>query len=119
MPRPIGAIDHLLTYVHDLEGAASLFRRMGFTLSLVSHIAPMGISNYLVLMRPVASGFANFIELMAVQDQTKLPAAMTKLLSGPEAIKSMVLGAADINAAHAAIAKQGFNASVPVHVKRE
>ena len=119
MPKPIGAIDHLLTYVHDLEGAASLFRRMGFTLSSVSHIDSMGISNYLVLMRPVASGFANFIELMAVQDQTKLPAAMTKLLSDPQAIKSMVLGASDIDAAHAAIAKQGFNASVPVHVKRE
>lgn len=119
MPKPIDAIDHLLTYVHDLEGAASLFRRMGFTLSSVSHIDSMGISNYLVLMRPVASGFANFIELMAVQDQAKLPAAMTELLSGPQAIKSMVLGAADVNAAHAAIAKQGFSASAPIHVKRE
>jgi hypothetical protein len=119
MPEPIGAIDHLLTYVHDLEGAASLFRRMGFTLSPVSHIAPMGISNYLVLMTPVKSGFANFIELMAVQDQAKLPAAMVRLLSGPQAIKSMVLGAADIDAAHAAIAKEGFNVSPPFHVRRE
>ncbi|ARQ01002.1 VOC family protein [Pseudorhodoplanes sinuspersici] len=119
MPKPIGAIDHLLTYVHELEGAASLFRRMGFTLSPVSHIAPMGISNHLVLMTPVANGFANFIELMAVQDQTKLPAPMAKILSGPQAVKSMVLGAADINTAHAAILKQGFEASPPVHVKRE
>jgi len=119
MPKPIGAIDHLLTYVHDLEAAASLFRRMGFTLSPISHIAPMGISNYLVLMRPVASGFANFIELMAVQDQTKLPAPMARLLTGQQAIKSMVLGSADIGAAHAAIEKQGFTAALPAHVKRE
>jgi hypothetical protein len=119
MPKPIGAIDHLLTYVHDLEGAASLFRRMGFTLSPVSHIAAMGISNYLVLMRPAVRGFANFIELMGVQDQTKLPAPMRALLSGPQAIKSMVLGAYDIQTAHNAIAGEGFNASSPVHVKRE
>ena len=119
MPKPIGAIDHLLTYVDDLEGAATLFRRMGFTLSPVSHIAAMGISNYLVLMTPVKSGFANFIELMGIQDRTKLPAQMRPLLSGPQAIKSMVLAASDIQTAHHAIAGEGFNVSSPVHVKRE
>jgi len=119
MPKPIGAIDHLLTYVHDLEEAASLFQRMGFTLSPISHIGAMGISNYLVLMTPLKSGYANFIELMAIQDAAKLPAPMMRLLSGRQAIKSMVLGAADIGAAHAAIADQGFAVSPPVHVKRE
>lgn len=50
MSKPIELIDHLLTYVHDLNAAASLFRRMGFTLSPVSNIEAMGISNHLVLM---------------------------------------------------------------------
>lgn len=119
MPRPIQAIDHLLTYVHDLDAAASLFRRMGFTLSPVSHIESMGIANHLVLMQPLSAGIANFIELMAAQDRGKLPPAMAELLSGREAIKSMVLATQDAAAAHAAIAHEGFAAAPPVHVRRE
>lgn len=117
--KTIHAIDHLLTYVHDLDAAASLFRRMGFTLSPVSHIEAMGISNYLIPMRPMTAGFANYIELMSARDRQKLPPAMAQILSGPEGIKSMVLGTRDAAAAQLAMRSRGFDAAAPIHVKRE
>jgi hypothetical protein len=117
--KPINEIDHLLTYVRDLDAAASLFTRMGFMLSPVSRIEEMGISNHLVLMNPLTPGSANFIELMASHNRSKLPPAMDRVLSDGEGVKSMVLGVSDARAAHAAMAKAGFASPPPVHVKRE
>ena len=117
--KAISEIDHLLTYVRDLDAAAALFRRMGFTLSPISRIEAMGISNHLVLMTPRTKGFANYIELMAAHDRTTLPPPMLRTLSGGEGIKSMVLGAADIDVAQKAIAAAGFDVAAPFHVKRE
>lgn len=115
----IREIDHLLTYVRDLDAAASAFRRMGFTLSPLSRIEAMGISNHLVLMRQGIPGFANYIELMSAHDRARLPPPMAKVLSGSEGIKSMVLGTEDAVAAQQAMVKHGFAAAPPVHVKRE
>lgn len=117
--KAIAEIDHLLTSVHNLEAAASLFRRMGFTLSPISRIEGMGISNHLVLMTPPTPGFANYIELMTAHDRSRLPPAMVRTLSGGEGIKSMVLGAPDIAAASVAIKQAGFEVKEPFHVKRE
>src|SRR5262245_51995349 len=97
--RPIAEIDHLLCHVRDLDAAASLFRRMGFTLSPVSRIETMGISNHLVLMRPRSPDSGNYIELMAAHDRAQLPPVMASTLAGEEGIKSMVLGTADAGAA--------------------
>lgn len=117
--KAIREIDHLLTYVRDLDAAASAFRRMGFTLSPLSRIEAMGISNHLVLMRQGIPGFANYIELMAAHDRARLPPPMVKVLSGSEGIKSMVLGTEDAVAAQQVMLKHGFAAAPPVHVKRE
>ena len=119
MTKAIREIDHLLTYVRDLDAAAATFRRMGFTLSPLSRIEAMGISNHLVLMRQGIPGFANYIELMSAHDRARLPPPMAKVLSGPEGIKSMVLGTEDAVAAQQAMVKHGFAAAPPVHVKRE
>jgi len=119
MTKAIREIDHLLTYVRDLDAAASAFRRMGFTLSPLSRIEAMGISNHLVLMRQAMPGFANYIELMSTHDRARLPPPMAKVLSGSEGIKSMVLGTEDAVAAQQAMVKHGFAAAPPVHVKRE
>lgn len=117
--KAIAEIDHLLTSVHDLDAAASLFRRMGFTLSPISRIESMGISNHLVLMDSPTPGFANYIELMTAHDRSKLPPPMVQTLSGGEGIKSMVLVSADIEQARKAIDDAGFAVGAPFHVKRE
>lgn len=117
--KAIAEIDHLLTSVHDLDAAASLFRRMGFTLSPISRIEGMGISNHLVLMTPPTSGIGNYIELMTAHSRSNLPPAMVRALSGAEGIKSMVLVSADIDRARTAINDAGFDAGAPFHVQRE
>lgn len=110
-------IDHLLTYVRDLDAAA--FRRMGFTLSPISKNEQMGVINHLVLMRPATPDFGNFIELMSWYDRRRLPPVMAEVLSGDEGLKSIVLGTKDAVAARDAMRKQGFDATLPVHVRRE
>jgi hypothetical protein len=117
--KAITEIDHVLTSVHDLDAAASLFQRMGFTLSPISRIDGMGISNHLVLMTPPAPGIGNYIELMTAHNPANLPPPMVKTLSGAEGIKSMVLVAPAIEPAREAIREAGFAAEAPFHVRRE
>ena len=119
MTSTIAEIDHLLTYVADPAAAAALFARMGFTLSPVSRIEAMGITNYLVLMTPGHDGSANFVELMGSHDRLSLPPPMVRTLSGDQGIKSIVLHAPSAAAAHGALTGLGFNPVPPMHVRRE
>jgi Glyoxalase-like domain len=119
-PSPvIGAIDHLLTHVRDGDSAAATFRKLGFTLSPVSHIEAMGITNRMILFADAAPGCANFIELMSVADRSRLPPAMASLLSGEERIKSMVLATPDAGRCHAHLTGLGMPFGPPIHVRRE
>lgn len=115
----VTAIDHLLTYVGDGAAAAETFRRLGFTLSPVSRIESMGITNQMVLFEDAVPGAANFIELMSVADPARLPPPMASLLGGKERIKSMVISTGDAFRCHAHLAAQGLPFAAPVHVRRE
>ncbi|AVO44544.1 VOC family protein [Phreatobacter cathodiphilus] len=115
----ITAIDHLLTYVADGAAAADTFRRLGFTLSPVSRIESMGITNQMVLFQDAVPGAANFIELMSVSDPDRLPPPMVALLGGEERAKSMVLSTADAFGCHTHLAAQQLPFAAPVHVRRE
>ncbi|WP_170181858.1 VOC family protein [Phreatobacter stygius] len=117
--NPVEAIDHLLTFVHDLDAAARFFDALGFTLTPESRIDGMGIVNRLILFPETSGGSANFIELMSVSDPEKLPPAMARLLTGEEGIKSMVLSFADAARAHARLNALGCGFAPPVHVRRE
>lgn len=112
-------IDHLLTYVADMEEAKKRYRAMGFALTPVSHITSMGVMNHLVLLQSRTAGAANFIELMGVADASKLPPAMQDILSGEQGIKSMVMTAASAGDAQARLSKAGYPFAPPVHIKRE
>ena len=115
----IDELDHLMTFVQDLDSASATYEQLGFTLSPVSHITTMGISNRLVLLSPRTPGAANFIELMQVADSRLLPPPMRVVLSGEEGIKSMVLMTRDAYAAQAKLAKAGYPFAPPAHVRRE
>lgn len=65
MPR---RLDHLIVCVHDLEQAALDWRRLGFSLTPTG-VHPFGTSNRL------AQFTGNFLELLAVTDDTLVPAA--------------------------------------------
>ena len=117
--RVIAEIDHLLTYVADLAQASDVYRTLGFTLTPASHIEPMGIVNRLVLLTPTTTGAANFIELMAVSDRARLPKDMARLLTGDEAIKSMVMLTHDAARSREHFVALGYDFAAPVHVRRE
>lgn len=119
MKPGIDELDHLLTYVHDLDDASRAYESLGFNLSPVSDITTMGIVNRLALMQSRTPGAANFIELMAVRDASRLPPAMQSILSGQPGIKSMVMMSRDVSAAHAALTARGYPFSTPAHVRRE
>lgn len=112
-------LDHLLTYVPSLDAAATLFTRMGFTLSPRSAIDAMGISNHLILMNPLGPGRANYLELMSSHDRDKLAPTMQRVLSGAAGTRSMVLAADAIGKFHRRMGELGFVAPEPVHARRE
>ncbi|PZU51235.1 MAG: hypothetical protein DI568_01150 [Sphingomonas sp.] len=112
-------IDHLLTYVPDLEAAADLFQRMGFHLSPLSRIEQMGVANRMALMRPQSPGQASYIELMSPYEPARLPPPLQPVLSGGPGIGSMVLVADDVSGFRTSVLAQGFECAPPAHVTRE
>lgn len=117
--NPVRAIDHLLTFVRDLDEAARFFDGLGFTLTPESRIEAMGIVNRLILFADAEDGSANYIELMSVFDADRLPPPMAALLSGDEGIKSMVLSLGDIEKARDHFVALGCPFGPPIHVRRE
>jgi hypothetical protein len=101
-------IDHLLTAVRDAQRAGEDFERLGFTVTPLSVIAAMGVSNRLVLLSPLTDGAANFVELMALHDSAAANAAMRRLLEGPESVRSMVMASRDAETTRSALAAEGY-----------
>lgn len=119
MKNGIAEVDHLLTYVTNLDAAATAYERLGFRLTPRSEIGAMGIANRLVLLSPLTAGTANYLELMSAADRTKLPPPMATTLSGAEGVKSMVMATPDAHGARAELGANGYGFAPPVHVKRE
>jgi len=119
MKNGIAEIDHLLTYVADLDAASAAYERLGFRLTPRSEIGAMGIANRLALLSPLTPGTGNYIELMSAADRTRLPPPMATTLSGAEGVKSMVMATPDAHKAQAELVANGYGFAPPVHVKRE
>lgn len=62
------AIDHLVLCVDDLDRARNFYERLGFTLTPRAR-HPFGTANHLAQLQ------GNFIELLAVDDRTRIPLA--------------------------------------------
>lgn len=112
-------IDHLLTKVAQPELAGEHFKRLGFTVTPLSHIDSMGLCNRLVLFEPLTEGSANFIELMGVTDISRVPPAMAGLLDGPPGIRSMVMTTLDAHAARAELLGNGYAFGGVHHIARD
>ena len=112
-------IDHLLTFVSALDTASAAYERLGFTLTPISNIAAMGITNRLIVLQPRTAGVANFIELMAVTDAARLPSQMQRILAGLEGTKSLVLATTDVAKSREHFLSLGYEFAAPVHVRRE
>lgn len=119
MKNGIREIDHLLTYVENLDQSAQTYQRLGFSLTPISHNTAMGVVNRLVLLQARTPGTANFVELMGVCEAERLPAAMRSLLSGRPGIKSMVMATPDATEAYRELSAAGYGFGPPHHVRRE
>lgn len=119
MRNGIAEIDHLLTYVADLDAASAAYERLGFRLTPRSEIGAMGIANRLALLSPMTAGTGNYIELMSAADRGRLPPPMAATLSGAEGVKSMVMATPDAHQAQAELVANGYPFDPPVHVRRE
>ena len=118
MPR---GLDHIVHAVHDLDAAAALYRRLGFTVGARNR-HPWGTENHIVQ-------FAGcFVELLAVTGPGQIegegvPALFGRFnqsfLKGREGLSMLVLESADAAADAVAFAAAGIAASGPVSFERE
>jgi hypothetical protein len=114
-------LDHIVHAVHDLDAAAELYRRIGFTVG-ARNKHPWGTHNHIVQL----PGF--FIELLTVGEPEKLgDDGFSKLfgrynqdfLSGGEGLSLLVLESKDAAADKEAFAEAGISLSEVMRFERE
>jgi catechol 2,3-dioxygenase-like lactoylglutathione lyase family enzyme len=118
MPR---GLDHIVHAVHDLDGAAALYRRLGFTVGARNR-HPWGTHNYIVQCP------GTFIELLAVAEPDRLGAdGMSELfgrynqdyLAHSEGLSLLILESKDAKADADDFKRAGISAAEAVHFERE
>jgi hypothetical protein len=114
-------LDHIVHAVHDLDTAAALYRRLGFTVGARNR-HPWGTHNHIVQFSDC------FIELLAVTEPGQIegdgvPALFGRFnqsfLTRHEGLSMLVLESADAAADAAAFAAAGIAASGPVSFERD
>ncbi|OGA60624.1 MAG: hypothetical protein A3G81_09150 [Betaproteobacteria bacterium RIFCSPLOWO2_12_FULL_65_14] len=120
MNHGIVEIDHLMCGVDDAERAGTSFERMGFRVTPLSAIEPMGLGNRCVLFASRTPGAACYLELMSILDAAKVSTTMTRTLGGGERVKSMVMVTPDCDACYQSLLAGGFAPpSPPIHLQRD
>ena len=118
MPR---GLDHIVHAVHDLDGAAALYRRLGFTVGARNR-HPWGTHNYIVQCP------GTFIELLTVAEPDRLGAdGMSELfgrynqdyLAHSEGLSLLILESKDAKADADDFKRAGISAAEAVHFERE
>ena len=114
-------LDHIVHAVHDLDGAAELYRRMGFTIG-ARNKHPWGTHNYIVQCP------GTFIELLTVAEPDKLGGDPISTLFGRfnqdylargEGLSLLVLESNDADADIEAFRRDGISGSDVVRFERE
>ncbi|TCP56895.1 glyoxalase-like protein [Tamaricihabitans halophyticus] len=138
-PNNLGltGIDHLMIRVAELDRAARMFARLGFTVAPprrqidpaalataaganpATTPAPL-IDNRLILFTPPAdSPGANYLELMSIVDPLRMPPAVTQMLSfllDSEGPKSIVCHTNDLDHCREAMLAAGVEIGGPVEI---
>ena len=118
---PARGLDHIVHAVSDLDGAAELYRRMGFTVGARNR-HPWGTHNYIVQLP------GTFIELLTVAEPDKLGSDPISNLFGRynqdylkrgEGLSLLILESKDAKADVADFKRAGISAAEAVHFERE
>jgi catechol 2,3-dioxygenase-like lactoylglutathione lyase family enzyme len=118
---PARSLDHIVHVVHDLDAAAELYRRMGFTVGARNR-HPWGTHNYIVQCP------GTFIELLTVAEPGKLGGDAISTLFGRynqdylvrgEGLSLLILESTDAKADVEDFKRAGISAADAVHFERE
>jgi hypothetical protein len=112
-------IDHVLGSAVDPQRGGEKYERLGFTVTPLSVIEGLGVGNRMVLLEPLTTNTANFIECMGIMDRARVPATMAQLLDGSEGIRSMVLSGPDARASYVQLKRDGIEFLPPLDLERE
>ena len=105
-------LDHVGSFVGDLDRAATILRRLGFAPSAVSHqtnvaadgaVLLSGTSNRLVRLR------RGFLEFLASTSDTPLAEQLRRALARYEGLHLIAFSHADLEAQRARLLKRGFD----------
>jgi hypothetical protein len=119
MKHGISEIDHVVSVVPNAQRAGALLERVGFTLTPLSVMETVGVANRLVLFKPLSSGTANFIELMSVLDERRLPAPLRPHVAGVSGYRWLVLSGPDASAAFEQLNAGGYSFGRPIPIERD
>jgi hypothetical protein len=105
--------------VEDAEAAGDALGRLGFTVSPISRLHNIGVANRMVLLQPSSPGAANFLEVMAVTDESAVPALFRPHLIGRRGYRWIVTSGPDVRDAFAKLTQADYAFAPPVAVNRD
>lgn len=114
MPHPTLGIDHCFALVHDLEGAADQFRKLGFTLSPRGlHSEAKGSANYTIMFPH------DYFEILGLVSETELNRAQREALETVgEGLHAIACRIVDAKAAADALKDMGIATENPNDFER-
>lgn len=112
--KNIIGIDHAVISVKDLDAAAAIWTKLGFTLSpRGTHSAKMGSGNYTIMLDP------DYVELLGVISETEHNAPMRDFLAKRgEGVERVAFTAVDSAAGAEEITARGYKALGPTDFER-
>lgn len=107
--RHILGVDHAVVAVRDLDGAAEVWKRLGFTLSpRGTHSPQMGSGNYTIMFGE------DYMELLGVIAPTAHNAPMREWLEAREGLERIAFTTDDAAAGAAELRARGIDANGPI-----
>lgn len=119
MKYGIQEIDHVVSVVRDSEDAGRRLSNIGFTVTPLSIMGSVGLANRLVLFSPQSSGVANFIELMGIVDEGKIPPSLRPYVRGKKGFHWIVLSGPSAAAVFEQLNHGGYAAPTPMRIERD
>ncbi|UGV27589.1 VOC family protein [Rhodopseudomonas boonkerdii] len=112
--KNIIGIDHAVVAVKDLDSAATIWRKLGFTLSpRGTHSAKMGSGNYTIMLDP------DYVELLGVIAETEHNAPLRAFIAKRgEGVERIAFTAVDSAAGAEEITARGYKALGPTDFER-
>ncbi|HEY4372932.1 MAG TPA: VOC family protein [Burkholderiales bacterium] len=113
-PTPgIAGFDHAVVAVHDLDAAADIYTRMGFTLA-PRGLHSTGSSNHNIMVGP-----DNYFELLTVPRPNPMQSFFYAFQQKGDGLAAVALKGTDFRSASVALREKGFEPAAPLQLSRQ